>query len=380
MTRFVLALACVAAAATALAVATPLPAAGTAWRVTPVASGLDSPRGLAVADNGALYVAEGGHGGDVCQRPGFCIGTTSRISRVDVATGTRTTVVGGLYSRMVASEGITGANGLAARGGRLLATVTSFPEELAGWSCAGGPADCPAVLAAARAQAGRLISFTPSGAWQPVANVGSNDLAWAGAHPSFSREPANANPYGIFVLPSATLVADAGANTLDVVAANGAAMVASALAPPPRGGFPADTVPTCVTVSRGNAFVGSLSGKLWKRAGSFTPTEVPVPDGLLHHVTGCTSDAKGDIFLVDMWSTPGPPIPAGPGSAAGTGSVVQVTADGTASVLAQGLMFPNGIALARDGSLYVSIGSTCTAQGTPFPYCASGGGVVKLSR
>jgi hypothetical protein len=381
MTRFVLAMACTAAAAaTALAVATPLPAAGTAWRVTPVASGLDSPRGLAIADGGALYVAEGGHGGDVCKSPAFCIGTTARISRVDAATGTRTTIVGGLYSRMVAGEGITGANGLAARGGRLLATITSFPQELAAWSCAGQPADCSAVLAAARAQAGRLISFTPAGASKPVAGVGSNDVAWAAAHPSFSREPANANPYGVFALPSATLVADAGANTLDVAAANGATAVASALAPPPPGGFPADAVPTCVTVARGNAYIGSLSGKLWKRAGSFTPTEVPVPAGLLHHVTGCTSDAKGDIFLVDMWGTPGPPIPAGPGSAAGTGSVVEVAADGTATVLAQGLMFPNGIGLARDGSLYVSVGSTCTAQGTPFPYCTNGGGIVRLSR
>jgi hypothetical protein len=380
MTRFVLVLACTAAATIiALASAGSLPAAA-AWRVTPVASGLDSPRGVALAADGTLYVAEGGHGGDVCNRPTFCVGSTARISRVDTATGTRTTVVGGLYSRMVANEGITGVNGLAARGGRLFATITSFPEELAAWSCAGRPADCPAVLTAARAQAGRLISFTPAGARRPVANVGSNDLAWSGAHPSFSREPANANPYGVLALPAATLVVDSGANTLDVVAASGAAIVASALAPPPPGGFPADTVPTCVTVVRGNAYVGSLSGKLWKRAGSFTPTEVPVPAGLLHHVTGCTSDAKGDIFLVDMWGTPGPPIPAGPGSAAGTGSVVEIAADGTTSVLARGLMFPNGVALSRDGSLYVSVGSTCTAQGTPFPYCANGGGIVRLSR
>jgi sugar lactone lactonase YvrE len=59
---------------------------------------------------------------------------------------------------------------------------------------------------------------------------------------------------------------------------------------------------------------------------------------------------------------------------------VEIAAGGTASVLARGLMFPNGIALARDGSLYVSVGSTCTAQGTPFPYCANGGGIVRLSR
>jgi hypothetical protein len=41
-------------------------------------------------------------------------------------------------------------------------------------------------------------------------------------------------------------------------------------------------------------------------------------------------------------------------------------------------MFPNGIARADDGSLYVTVGSTCTAQGSPFPYCAAGGGVVRI--
>jgi hypothetical protein len=370
----------VAVAATVLVLAASSSAGGTAWRITPVATGLDSPRGVAVAADGALYVAEGGHGGDVCNPATFCIGTTSRISRVDVKTGVRATVVNGLYSRMVANEGITGVDGLAVRGGRLVATMTSYPEELDAWTCTAQPADCPAVLRAARAQAGRLISFTPAGTWKSIAGVGSSDLAWAATHPTFSREPANANPYGVFALPAATLVTDAGANALDLVTASAAITVLSAFVPPPPGGFPADTVPTCVTVVHGNTYVGSLSGKLWKRAGSFTPTAVPVGDGLLHHVTGCTSDAKGNIYLVDMWGTPGPPIPAGPGSAAGTGSVVELASDGTASVLAQGLMFPNGIALARDGSLYVSVGSTCTAQGSPFAYCSTGGGIVRLSR
>jgi hypothetical protein len=101
---------------------------------------------------------------------------------------------------------------------------------------------------------------------------------------------------------------------------------------------------------------------------------------LLHHVTGCAADGQGDIFFVDMWGTPGPPIPAGPGSAAFTGSVVELAPDGTATVLVRGLNFPNGIAVARDGSLYVTVDSTCSAQGSPFPYCAAGGGIVRLQR
>jgi len=364
-------------------------AARSAWSVTPLASGLDSPRGLALTPSGTLLVAEGGHGGDVCYPAGalgrLCIGTTAQVSQVDAKTGAHATFVTGLYSRSVTLEGITGVDGVAAAGGKPLATITAFPQELEPLTCAGQPADCPSVLAAARAQAGQLIELRPSGTWKAVAGVGGSDFVWAGAHPGFSTEPPNGNPYGLFPLPGGTFVADAGANTLDFVRANGDVIVASAFAPPaPPIGFPADTVPTCVTVLRGNLYAGSLSGHLWERNGSFTPTDIPVVDAsgksLLHHVTGCASDPKsGAIYLVDMWGTPGPPIPAGPQSAAGTGSVVRLGADGTATVVASGLNFPNGIALAHDGSLYVTVGSTCTAVGTPFPYCASGGGIVHIT-
>jgi hypothetical protein len=369
---------CAAVAAVALIATGGSSAMRTAWTLTAVASGLDNPRGIAIASNGAIYVAEGGHGGDVCSPATRCLGTTSQISRVDPKSGAHRPVVTGLYSRSVVNEGITGVDGLSARGGRLVATMTAYPQELDGFSCTGQPADCGAVLKAARAQAGQLISFTPAGTWKALAAVGANDFEWAGTYPGFSTEPPNGNPYGVFALPGVTLVTDAGANTLDLVTGNKEGMVLSAFALPPPGGFPADTVPTCVTVARGNVYIGSLSGKLWKRSGRFAPLEVPVRTGLLHHVTGCTSDANGDIFLVDMWGTPGPPIPAGPGSAAGTGSVVELAANGAATVLASGLMFPNGIARAKDGSLYVTVGSICTAQGSPFPYCSAGGGVVRL--
>jgi hypothetical protein len=365
-------------AAAALILAAGSGATRAGWTVSPVANGFDNPRGIAITSNGAVYVAEGGHGGDVCSPATRCFGTTSQISRVDPKSGKHSAVVAGLYSRSVVNEGITGVDDISARGGRLVATITSYPQELDGLGCGGQPADCGSVLSAARAQAGQLISFTPGGTWKAISGVGAADDVWAAAHPGFSVEPPNGNPYGAFALPGATLVTDAGANALAVVDANGNSTVISAFAPPAPGGFPADTVPTCVTVARGNIYVGSLSGRLFRRGGSFTPTEVPVGSGLLHHVTGCASDAKGDIFLVDMWGTPGPPIPAGPGSAAGTGSVVELATDGTASVVASGLMFPNDVAVAKDGSLYVTVGSICTAQGSPFPYCSGGGGVVRI--
>ena len=87
-----------------------------AWTLTTVASGLDAPRGVAILPNRTLLVAEAGHGGDVCMPDvdnGMpltrCLGTTSRISSVNPATGARRTVVSGLFS--MSGLGLTGADG-----------------------------------------------------------------------------------------------------------------------------------------------------------------------------------------------------------------------------------------------------------------------------
>ncbi|HVN60946.1 MAG TPA: ScyD/ScyE family protein [Gaiellaceae bacterium] len=346
-----------------------------------VATGLDSPRGLLMTPSGRLLVAEAGHGGDVCgsiPAGQLCIGLSSQISTVEPVDGTHTPLVTGLYSRSVPTQGITGVDGISTDGGRLEGVITSYPEELAGLSCTGQPADCTGVLAAARAQAGRLISFTPGGTFRTLAGVGSYDYQWATTNSGYTTEPPNANPYGIFALPGGAFVADAGANTLDLVLGQRVSIL-SAFLPPPPGAFPADTVPTCLTVLRGRLYAGSLSGHLWMVHGRSAPTDVPVTDGaghsLIHHVTGCVSDERtGAIYLVDMWSAPTPPLP----TTAGTGSVIEFRRDGTASVIASGLTFPNGITIAKDGSLYITVDSTCTATGSPLPFCAQGGGIIRL--
>lgn len=353
-----------------------------AWTQSTVATGLDSPRALAFSPNGDLLVAEGGHGGDVCQPSPFgphCIGLTSRITKVDTGTGALAPVASGLYSSSLGQEGVTGVDGIAESGGKLYATMTGAHQLYDGWTCANQPADCDAVVAAAKAQAGQLEHVSNGGTLQPVADVGGRDFGLSLADPSLSSEGPNANPYGLFAEPMGIWVADAGTNVLDWVTNDGTIDVASRIAKSGAGGFPGDGVPTCVAVLRGNLYAADLAGRLWERNGSFEPTEVGL--GGVHHFTGCVSDGLDHLYLVDMWGTPGPPIPAGPQSAAGTGAVLEYDrTNGSVTTLASGLDFPNGIALAKDGSLYVSVGSTCTATGTPFPYCAKGGLIVKLAK
>jgi len=60
-------------------------AAAASVQVSVVASGFDSPRGVAISD-GHILVAESGHGGDVCIPSPYgpnCIGLSSQISVVD---------------------------------------------------------------------------------------------------------------------------------------------------------------------------------------------------------------------------------------------------------------------------------------------------------
>src|SRR5262245_52597764 len=153
-----------------------------ATTMTTVATGLDNPRGLAFLPNGTLAVGEAGHGGDVCV-PGVCVGDSSQVSTIDLATGSHTPIVTGLFSLKLIAEGaVLGVGGLSTQGGRLLAIEGEFPQELSDLSCTGQPSDCSQVLAHARATAGTLAKVTPSGNWQTIAGVGASDFQWTVDH------------------------------------------------------------------------------------------------------------------------------------------------------------------------------------------------------
>jgi hypothetical protein len=364
--------------------------AANAATVAPVASGLDSPRGLAFLPNGTLAVAEAGHGGDVCFLNGPCVGTSGQISVISRATGSHTPLVSGLFSAREPEGGSIGVDGLSSRGGRLLAIMGAFPQAFDGASCAGQPADCPQVLATARAQAGQLLGVRASGKVKAIAGVGASDYQWTVDHHSIYGGEIDANPYGLLALPDGTYVADAGSNTLDWVGNNGDISVLDRFPDPnPPEPFPTDAVPTCIAASSdGQLYVGDLAGRIWAVAGGSDEQDnqdgddanddgksLREPARLVsgqsgNHYTGCAADRSGNVYFVSMFAGlfPNP----------GTGSIVELTADGTVSALATGpLVFPNGITVGRDGALYVSVNSICGAS----PGGACGpltGGVVKI--
>jgi hypothetical protein len=345
--------------------------------VTPLSSGLDSPRGLAFLPNGNLVVAEAGHGGDVCIPNGPCFGLSGQISTINTTTGAHTALASGLFSLFDPEGGAIGIDGLSVQGGRLLGIMGVFPQAFAGADCSqlpSPPADCPAVLAAGQSEAGALLKFSSSGNWTRIANVGAVDFQFTVDNPGGSTygTEQDANPYGLLGFPGGTFVADAGANTLDWVNNNGGiSIVQRFVVPDPPEPFPTDAVPTCIAAAAGGGlYVGDLAGRIWSMNGGAATLVSGQING--DHYTGCASDAAGDTYFVSMFSGlfPNP----------GTGSIVKVAANGSISTLSTNvpLVFPNGIATGADGNLYVSVNSVCTTA-APNP-CGDSvtGGVVRI--
>lgn len=367
-----------AAASGALIIASPVSASGPNV-VTPVAGGLDNPRGIAF-DGNMLLVAEAGHGGGDCFTPPgsfpICIGNSSNISVVNTSNGSSTALVSGLFSVSLGPEGSIGVSGLSVNNGRILAQIGATPRE------------APLNIAIAQAEAGQLISVQTDGTWHAVAPVGTRDFDYTTQFTeptpgvfSPGTQEHDANPYGVLATEQGALVADAGANTLDYVNPDGHIQVrVHDLFRDPNAAmsFPTDAVPTCVARGKDSLWVGELSGRLLKVNGdSFTV----VNDPLLTHVTGCTADGKGNIYFVNMFGG-GAPFTPPPASHFFIGNVVKFnSATGESSVLVPALPFPNMDTIGPDGNLYVTINSICPTSIPPLSFACNGasGGIVKIA-
>jgi len=367
----------------AIAALVPSPASASSG-ATPVAWGLDSPRGIDFFQ-GKMLVAEAGHGGGFCfappdAPPGFqiCIGDTSQVSWVNPTTGSHTPAVTGLMSAKLGNESI-GASGLSVHGGKVLVQIGLTPQEVPG--------------SIGQQQAGRLLSIDPNeGTWQSVAAMGARDFQFTldlnvpeptrGVFSPGTQEH-DANPYGVLATGKGAYVADAGSNTLDFVSNNGNIKILhyDGWRDPNPNNFPSDSVPTCVARSGDALWVGELSGRLLRIDDDGATVVVPKDNAgspVLTHVTGCTSGREGNLYFVNMFG-PGAPFTS---QTFFQGTVVKFNPEeGRASVLAGNLFTPNMAAIGPDGNLYVTAGSICPANvpaNAPSP-CAGGGKVLRIN-
>ena len=339
--------------------------------ITPIASGLDNPRGLAFGRDGRLYVAEAGHGGTECipaqppEETPTCVGFTSGIGRID-AWGVHRVVSGMVSLAGPDGSAALGVDGVSVRdNGSLFGIVGESSDAI--------PPAASKFLSAktieeAGAQLGRLIKVHPSGQSKVVADVGHFDFQWTKEHKELVPEQfPDANPYGVLASEDQVWVADAGANTLDRVRRDGSVSVVAFFPNPPV----SDAVPTCIDRGADGAlYVGELTGGgngpgksiVWR----VVPGQQPeVWASGLTAVTGCGFGSDGQFYATEF-STLG-----FESFAPGTGAVVRVPPHSTAPIPVVSnspghadspLSFPNGFAAGPDGALYVSNWSVAPAS------------------
>lgn len=354
------------AASLPLAAASAVPskaAPGSAWKV--VAKNLDNPRHLSFGPNGALYVAEAGHGskgtGPYASDPEgggrIYLGLTGGVTRV--RSGVQTRVV----SHLPSGAGVDGssAGGLAdvaVVNGRLALLLQDSNLTATG----GNPFGAPGRLL------GHLLTRNlRGGALKEVANFGTyeakhNPDKGGGARPG---EAIDSDPFAMTPYRGGWAVADAAGNDLLWVSPRGAISVLAVfpfrMVPVPAGvagpaatTLPVQAVPTSVVVGPDGAlYVGELTGfpfikglaRVWRVVPGAAPKVYATG---FTNITDLAFDKLGRLLVLEM-STRGLLDEKAPGA------VVRLAKNGSRTTLASaGLVAPTGLAIGPGSKIYVS--------------------------
>jgi len=331
-----------------------------------IASGLANPRGIDFAPNGALYVAEAGRGGTGNCTPSppnptadRCYGESGAITKILPGVGFKR-IATGLPSLVLASgtaEG--GPANLSFHGMNAFVTVA--------W---GGDPALRAGLGPRSSLFGTLLQVTPEGKYRVVADVAAHEVAYNPA-----GGPVDSNPYGLVALPGRRIVADAGANALVEVLANGRTRtfaVLPPLPPVPPLPFPREPVPTSVVEGPDGAlYVGQLTSfPFWPGTSSILRVS---SDGqtIETYAAGFTAvvdlafDAGGALYVLEVARGqigPFPPPPA-PNPGLGIGRLMRMCPGGTPTELLAGLDFPSGVVIGPDGAAFLTNKGTSPDSG-----------------
>lgn len=330
-------------------------------QVEVIATGLSNPRGIAFAPNGQLFVAEAGRGGNgACAVLGdgqsACYGETGALTRID-RNGIEppVQVIGGLPS-------LAAAGGFGAIGPHSISFLGTGSGQLA--IGLGAPTTVRNGLGAKAALFGSLLQVNVAGQWRVGADVAQFELV---ANPVPGG--TDSNPYGVAALPSRTVIADAGANALFEVAANGAMRTLAAfptrlvaappfLGLPPNAMIPMQAVPTSVAEGPDGAlYVGELTGFPFP-AGAANVYRVPAQGGTpqlvasgFTNIVSLAFDARGMLYVLQIgngFAGPGGPPLLPPGR------LIRIQPNGAQSVVYEGLFYPGGLVIGPDGAAYVT--------------------------
>jgi sugar lactone lactonase YvrE len=319
-----------------------------------VATGLANPRGMAFADDGSLYVAEAGIGGEGPCAMGpegneECFGESGAVTRISDSGQER--ILEGLASRAAAGGmNATGPNDVSVAGDDVYVLIGL-----------GGDPATRVDLGAGEDQFGHLFRIAADGLAMVV------DVAGYETENNPDAGPLDANPYALQMTESAGVIVDAGMNALLSLGEGGElatlAVFPNETATAPDGvEIPMNAVPTGVAIAAdGSSFVGQLTGfpfppggaKVFQIPGDGGEPAVAyeeftniidialAPDGSLYVL----EFNRGGILNID---------PANPATL--EGQLTRIAADGTRTVIAsEGLVAPTGLAIDAEGNPYVAV-------------------------
>jgi hypothetical protein len=328
-----------------------------------IASGLSNPRGIAFAPNGALYVVEAGSGGSgpcilsPVQPPPpappryRCFGLTGAVTKILPG--------GGFQRRVTGLPSMALADGTAEGGPAKLSFQGAAAYVTMGLG--GDPAAVHAALGGQGDLFGTLLRVTPSGQYQVVGDIAAHEAATNPAGGS-----VDSNPYGVLALASRRVVADAGANALIEVRADGGTRT---FAVPPALAGGRQAVPTSVTEGPDGAlYVGLLTGFPFFRGSASVLRIASDGSGIGTYAAGFTAivdvafDAGGALYVLETASGQALPFFPPPNPGLGAGRLKRQCPGGAPTVLLNGLTFPGGVAIGSDNAAYITnFGTSATA-------------------
>jgi sugar lactone lactonase YvrE len=318
--------------------APPSPSAG-----TKLVGGLLSPRGMKIGPDGMIYVAEAGSGGDNVVGTGdnqSHSGLTGRISKVDPATGTRTTVADKLPSNAGSEGDAVGPADVAFIGNQL------YYAQTHGGTAFGFPSNPTGVY-----------KVNSNGTVTLVADIGAfnianpvNDIKPGGGQQDI--EPGG-NPYSMTVRDGAFYVVDGNQNQIMKITTAGVITRLNE--------FPGHPVTTGITYSGAGPFYVTALGQFPFSPANGKVYRVSVPTGTVSTI------ASGFSSLTDVEYGPGGNLyalqfgdqasdPNGPPWVIGSGKILRVdTAAGTLTPMVGGFLFPTALIFSGD-TAYVANG------------------------
>ncbi len=344
------------------------PLAATDWKRSSfevIASGLDTPRGLAFGPDRALYVAEAGRGGDgkcIVNGAGatVCFGNTGAITRISDDRVRR--FISGLPSLAPNSE--SPAAGTQAEGPNdILFDRWGFGIAVLGL---GGDPNLRAELGPGGARLARLLRFHLGGGFKFAEDLGAHENA---------ENPAggtiDSNPFKLARLGGTVVVADAGGN--DVVQVDDGVLTTFAVFPnrpvsgPGGATIQMQPVPTSVAEGPDGAlYVGQLTGFPFPVGGAnvFRVVQGGEPEVFADGFTNIVDiafDRQGALYVLQISKNgllSGNPV----------GALIKVSPGGEREELFPGaLIAPGGMTIGRDGAIYVTRFATLPGVGDVVP-------------